>query len=356
VTSDKPVPSTRRRRLFRLVAAVLLPVVTLAVLEGGLRLGGFEHSPATSFFRFGNPERLIAENDQPGPSVSDPVIFWRMRPGWRTEDGRYHVRRSGFRTPDFEAHKRPRSTRIACLGDSSVFGMGVGENETWASRLEDGLRSRLETDAVDVINLGVPGYTVFQGGVLMQQTGRDLELDLVVVAFGGFNDWVPAVGYRDSRQGRLKWWQSLRVVQLILWARGGEEPAQGAATADAAMEALKVLDTRAYEGERRVPLDEFERLLGKLAADATDRGARVVLLASALPAATLERNPMATRYAEAVRRVAVGGHYALVDGPALFAASGLTDGDLFGDFCHPTSRGHELLAEAVLTATGLATD
>jgi len=43
-----PAPSGGRQWLFRLIAFVLLPLLTLAVLEGALRLAGYGY--ATGFF------------------------------------------------------------------------------------------------------------------------------------------------------------------------------------------------------------------------------------------------------------------------------------------------------------------
>ena len=93
-----------------------------------------------------------------------------------------------------------------------------------------------------------------------------------------------------------------------------------------------------------------------MASRAEDAGAAVVLIAPGLPEETVMHNPIGPRYAEAVRGVADRGGHALVDAERLFRESGLSDAELFIDFCHPTSRGHSILADAILAATGLVDD
>src|SRR5439155_12728528 len=67
------------------------------------------------------------------------------------------------------------------IGDSNTFGVGAPTEHTFAEATE-----RLSPGLV-AINLGVPGYTSFQGRRLLDQALVDLEPVAVVVSFN-FND------------------------------------------------------------------------------------------------------------------------------------------------------------------------
>ena len=89
----------------------------------------------------------------------------------------------GFRTPAVAETKLPGVFRIACLGDSSTFGMNVEGADAYpqvlARLLEESHPGRFE-----VLNFGVPGYSSRQGLELLRQEVRRYEPDLVTFAFG----------------------------------------------------------------------------------------------------------------------------------------------------------------------------
>lgn len=74
------------------------------------------------------------------------------------------------------AHKR-----ILAIGDSNTFGWGVPTRNAFPEVLDD-----LREDA-DVINLGVSGYTSFQGYEVLAKQFSTVQPDLVIASFS-FND------------------------------------------------------------------------------------------------------------------------------------------------------------------------
>jgi pyruvate kinase len=328
-----PLPAARRRR-FRL-AAVLLPIVALGIVEVGLRIAGFEHDSSAPRYLFLNPEAGYAQTRE-AAMEPDPELFWRLRPGLTGVDGTQFVKLTGFRS-DFAPEPAPGTRRIACIGDSNTFGLQVPEDRAWPAVTESMLRA--EGRPAEVLNLGVPGYTSHQGLVLLRTQVLALRPDVVVCAFGVFNDWIPARGRTDAEQHSGSSAPALRVVQAIGWLLGKERPAESFELADL----LDNIDTRDYDGPRRVDPGEFEGNLRAIVETSRESGADVVLLASPLPDVTLERNPIATEYAETMRRVGQAAGVPVVDGWALFATSGQGGAPLFADFCHPSARGHALL-------------
>lgn len=89
----------------------------------------------------------------------------------------------GFRSPHFEEAKRPGVFRIACLGDSSTFGMNVDGADAYPQVLQRLLDERAP-GRFEVLNLGVPGYSSRQGIELLRQKGPGYHPDLVIFAFG----------------------------------------------------------------------------------------------------------------------------------------------------------------------------
>jgi len=334
----KPAP---RRRF--IVVLVLAPFVALALIEGALRAFGVGVPDASPPSAFMNLEGARADEDE-GPIVRDPVLFWRLRPEWTGGSDRFG--RTGFRT-EFATQKSVGVVRVACVGDSNTYGLALTSDRAWPAVLQRVLAPASDGSRVEVLNLGVPGYTSWQERRLVETELAPFAPDVVTVEAGAFNEWAPAIGAIDRDQGRRPWWRGLHVVALL-------EPIARAKTPRLSVEEAKSrladLRGRPTDGPVRVPLADFEDDLVAIADWCGRCGARVVFVAHPLPATTVEAGPLSRRYADAVRRVARRVGAPLADGWAAFAASGRGDDELFFDFCHPTALGHEIMAAAVRQA------
>lgn len=102
----------------------------------------------------------------------------------------------GFRDTDFPDQKASSTFRIICLGDSWTFGANVGQEEAYPQRLRALLGQEFPAAHFQVFNLGVLGYSSYQGLELLRRKIIDLAPDLVVIAFV-MNDSSLA-GYRDK--------------------------------------------------------------------------------------------------------------------------------------------------------------
>jgi len=147
----------------------------------------------------------------------DPHLFWRFKPN-QTLDAHGIYRRSvtinsnGFRGPEFKDQKPAGVYRVACIGDSTTFGWSVGDNETFAHYL-GGLLGKRCPGKVEALNLGVTGYTSFQGMKLMEMYVKDWSPDLVIFAFGP-NDRLPALK-SDREHFESRTWD-IGAIQLFL--------------------------------------------------------------------------------------------------------------------------------------------
>ena len=88
----------------------------------------------------------------------------------------------GYRGRELTVPKVPGVTRVVCLGGSTTYGWGVEPNETFASFLQNLLDQRVPGKFA-VFNLGSPGYTSFQGRLLMERMIA-YRPDVVVCNFG----------------------------------------------------------------------------------------------------------------------------------------------------------------------------
>lgn len=328
------------RRRARRLAVLLAPLLALGLAELALRVVGWEPRPAARY-DFLNPEWEEAGDEGSELIVADEQLFWRLRPGARAFGGSLAVdEASGYRTPPFDVDPSPQRTRIVCIGDSITFGFGVDLDESWPRVLAERLG-----DSYEVVSTGVPGYTSHQGRLVLSEA-LEWRPDVVVIAFGAFNDWVPAMELPDSELAEFRS-SGIRVYDLV---RATVRSARAAAARAALPEDrdLRRLDTRGFGGLRRVPLASFEANLLHMVERVVASGASPVLVALPLPPETVERNPVAEEYAGIVQRVAGATQTPLADSWSDFRRLRLDRA--FLDFCHPNPVGHARVAEIVAEA------
>lgn len=114
---------------------------------------------------------------------SIPGLFWELNPGFQSE--KYEINKAGFRGPVFPREKNAGVFRIACIGDSHSFGLGVyNEHRIYPALLQKRLA---KSRAVEVLNFGVPGYNTWQEFVQLQNIVLKYHPDCVILGFV-FND------------------------------------------------------------------------------------------------------------------------------------------------------------------------
>ncbi len=159
------VPSGWRRWAGRLATMLISLVLALGVAEAVVR-----HVPPD----FDALRDLL---------LTDPVTGYRLRPGATvrfaglysrlTRPVTWQVNEQGFRGTRPVGARGDRF-RVATYGDSETFGWSVDLADTFQHQME-----RLDP-AVEVINLGVPGYNVVDIANHMRRTLPELAPDLVV--------------------------------------------------------------------------------------------------------------------------------------------------------------------------------
>ena len=115
---------------------------------------------------------------------SSPEIVYELKPGVEGtfKGGTVRTNSWGFRGAEVELDKPPGTFRIVGIGDSFMFGWGVGQDETYLVGLERSLNAR-GGPHTQVLNLAVPGYNTAIEVSSLAAKGLVFEPDLVVVHF-----------------------------------------------------------------------------------------------------------------------------------------------------------------------------
>ncbi len=322
-------------------AALALGVGALVGIEGVCRLA----PPPDPRVPTGTPaaETITLEGD--------PWLLWQLRPGDRVEQGKpVHVNESGFR----DITRGPKSgPRVMTVGDSSVYGFGVGDDEVFSSLVQDDLAG--EVPGLAVIDGATPGWSTFQTLNMLDMRGWALDPDLLIVgnlwSDNNFDDFVDkellasyagfaeTTGYRvrmlmahSALFGWLDW--ELRVKPLgdrakkVGWSMGGDGP---------------------KSGKRRVAINDYADNLDTLCDHVRRQhgGVLFVMLANREDVDPVSADPAWGPYRRVMQDAAARFQVPIIDVPALVRASGHSADVLFMDQMHPTALGHRLLADAV---------
>ena len=177
-------PVSRKPSLRKKIAFSLLPLVALILLaELGCRLVGWDRPAMTVPLIEGNRARMHSADDE---------LFWKLLPNLDTVSNGVRIRtnRIGLRDTDIRA-KRSDEFRILSLGESTTFGHGVENEQTYSALLQDMLAEAEFDHSIRVINAGVSGYTSFQSLQFLKQSSPNLNLDMVLF-YHELNDFLPS--------------------------------------------------------------------------------------------------------------------------------------------------------------------
>jgi hypothetical protein len=148
-----------RRLLARLLLAAAALLAALLLVEAGVRLTRIDGAmmSRTLYYQGGRlPLHQV---------VDDPDLLYTLRPGARDEMVPYQgdpcairIDSMGARGPQREALPRAGATRILFFGASTIFGVGVCDDQTLPAALERALDQR-RPGPHEVLNFGTSAYT-----------------------------------------------------------------------------------------------------------------------------------------------------------------------------------------------------
>ena len=129
-----------------------------------------------------------------------PELRWRLPPNSSGFEGvRFRTNSHGLRDQEIPLKKPDGTRRILALGDSTVFGFGVPFEKSFSERLETMLNKRGGATRFDVINAGVPGYSIYQALMYLKIEGLRFDPDVILLETN-FNDrrYVPSADEVDG--------------------------------------------------------------------------------------------------------------------------------------------------------------
>jgi hypothetical protein len=338
-------PISRRRRL-AYAAVVVLAFFGLAEL-GARTVGRGQLHRSTS----PPPERQDGAPNLPG----NPYLLWEMVPGNRQEmEVTAYINRFGLRGPEWELEKPADVRRIMAVGDSSVYGFGVYDEDVFTAQLD-----ARAGDEVQVINSAVPGYSSYQAVNLLKIRSLALDPDVLIIGTlwsdNNFDTMIDremmaaygTFGNRSARRLRafLDLSAAFRVADYLLRVKVKEPDSQKVGWMEGRPEGGRA---------RRVEINDYARNLETMAELVHEIGGEVMFL---MLANREDLGPVSAHgpaawdpYRDVMRDAAARHGAPLVDIPAIFHASGVSADELFIDAMHPSARGHALLADAVEAA------
>ena len=162
-----------KRFLQRLFLVFLATLLTLAGVEALVRV----------FWSKLNRQAVIPLTLKTHRFTANKVMGYELVPGSVSfEDGAwYRINGDGVRDRDFPLAKPAGVFRIAAVGDSCTFGLGLELEDTWPKQLERELRRT--RPQVEVINFGVMGYNTPQEAERIQDKVLKYDPDLVIIGY-----------------------------------------------------------------------------------------------------------------------------------------------------------------------------
>jgi len=115
-----------------------------------------------------------------------------------------HINSEGFRGPEFTKDKPENTYRIFVLGGSTVFSVGVLDNQTVPFYLQQMYDETQVDSKVEVINAGLTAKFSLQESQLVKYRLIDFDPDLLIV-YDGWNDLKNYISYDNPKASPTLW-------------------------------------------------------------------------------------------------------------------------------------------------------
>jgi lysophospholipase L1-like esterase len=162
-----------KKFLQRLFLVFFATVVTLAGVEVLVRV----------FWNKLNRQAVIPLTLKTHRFTENKVMGYELVPGSVAfeDNAWYRINADGIRDREYTLAKPAGTFRIAAVGDSCTFGLGLELEDTWPKQLERELQR--SNARVEVINFGVMGYNTPQEAERIQDKVLKYSPDLIIIGY-----------------------------------------------------------------------------------------------------------------------------------------------------------------------------
>lgn len=178
--------SKRTETLLTVMLAVISPLLVIVLLEGAAYIWERNQAKGLYAWELVASRRMVWEH-HPEPGAG----YTLMKPGSHSEwqSIAVDINSHGLRGPETTYEKSASTYRILNLGDSVVMGWGVRVEDTYGQQLEAILNRQGASDLhYEVINAGVPGWSLENALAYLQAEGLKYEPDLILLDVTIAND------------------------------------------------------------------------------------------------------------------------------------------------------------------------
>lgn len=245
---------------------------------------------------------------------------------------------------------QPGEERLVALGDSSIFGFGVSQEEWFLSIAAQKLEASRHKK-VHALNGAIPGHTVDQSRIILEEEGKRLAPTWLIIG----NLWSDI--YEEGKHLQNMEKRPLTETQKLLRRLATYRVMHRLLSPFLASQRVQFIATRGDIGQlgahasTRTPLPFYLEQLRTLVRMGKELGARSLILSLPAPM-DLDKVPVPETVMEfraAQRQVAKETGSLFVDGRQYFLNQ-KAPVTYFVDQVHPGQEGHALLGEAVAEA------
>ncbi len=137
-----------------------------------------------------------------GLFINDRDLFWSIAPNLkiRYKEKVVSTNSLGLRSGEIK-EKEKDEFRILSLGESTTFGDGVSDWDTYTDRLQKDLQDKVSNLKIRTINAGVSAYSSFQSLKYLELRGLKLDPDMIIF-YHEVNDYLPSA-VRNSNNNEI---------------------------------------------------------------------------------------------------------------------------------------------------------
>lgn len=333
-----------KRRTKRKIYALVALVIFLGGLEVGSRVLQSSHP---DWFTLTYGESYM---------FPDEKLLWKMLSGDYIENGvKVHINSIGMRGPELSPQKPEGTYRLLFLGDSSVYGDGVPEQNAFPFDVGKILQKSWGRP-VEIANGSLPGYSSTQSRILFEMYVDRINPDAVVIATI-WSDYIgrqltdkelyekfSTLGFRFSDSSR-KFFRASSFFQLLeVWVES-KKPFPESHIIDW----NSVIRGNHGLNKPRVSMEDHVKNMVSICKQCFARDIDPYLLILPYNQDMMGQVPSIIKgYRENFSTVGRQFGIVPVDMPSFFSKySPSRDPEFFIDGLHPSSRGHHIIAEKI---------